>query len=106
MFKRHFQVDAYWCVLLKDVLRLIYALSSTADTTLYFRDDDEFLIRFLRPTKFYPESALQLVSKYSSTSEYVRFGISPTRYTSCLDVKNFAWYTTFVWNMTRVLELV
>jgi hypothetical protein len=28
------------------------------------------------------------------------------RYTSCLDAKNFAWYTTFVWNTTRVLELV
>jgi hypothetical protein len=35
----------------------------TADKTLYFRDDDEFLIKFLRPTKFYPESALQLVRK-------------------------------------------
>jgi hypothetical protein len=23
-----------------------------------------------------------------------------------LDGKNFAWYTTFVWNTTRVLELV
>jgi hypothetical protein len=43
--------------------------------------------------------------KYSGTSVYVRFGISPT-YTSCLDAKNFAWYTTFVWNTTRVLELV
>lgn len=34
-----------------------------AETTLYFRDDDEFLIRFLRPTKFYPESALQLMKR-------------------------------------------
>jgi len=34
-----------------------------ADKTLYFRDDDEFLIRFLRPTKFYPESALQLMKR-------------------------------------------
>jgi hypothetical protein len=43
---------------------------------------------------------------YSGTSVYVRFGISPTWYTSCSDAKNFACYTTFVWNMTRVLELV
>jgi len=34
-----------------------------AETTLYFRDDDEFLIKFLRPTKFYPESALQLMKR-------------------------------------------
>jgi hypothetical protein len=44
--------------------------------------------------------------KYSGTSVYVCFGISPTWYTSCLDEKNFAWYTTFVWNMARVLGLV
>jgi hypothetical protein len=44
--------------------------------------------------------------KYSGTSVYVRFVLSPTWYTSCLDGKNFAWYTTFVWNTTRVLELV
>jgi hypothetical protein len=43
---------------------------------------------------------------YSGTSVYVRFGISATWYTSCLDAKNVAWYTTFVWNTTRVLELV
>jgi hypothetical protein len=41
----------------------MYILYFTAETTLYFRDDDEFLIRFLRPTKFYPESALDLVSR-------------------------------------------
>ncbi|XP_063236658.1 alpha-tocopherol transfer protein-like isoform X2 [Bacillus rossius redtenbacheri] len=28
---------------------------------LYFRDDNDFLLRFLRPTKFYPESALELM---------------------------------------------
>ncbi|KAJ9574885.1 hypothetical protein L9F63_007948, partial [Diploptera punctata] len=33
------------------------------DKTIYFRDDDEFLIRFLRPTKFYPESALALMKR-------------------------------------------
>jgi hypothetical protein len=43
---------------------------------------------------------------YSGTSVYVRFGISPTWHTSCLDAKNFAWYTTFVWNTTRVLGFV
>jgi hypothetical protein len=45
-------------------------------------------------------------NNYSGTSVYVRFGISPTWYTSYLDAKNFAWYRTFVWNTTRVLELV
>jgi hypothetical protein len=43
---------------------------------------------------------------YSGTSVYVRFGISPTWYTSCLDAKIFPWYTTFVWNTTRVLERI
>jgi hypothetical protein len=49
---------------------------------------------------------LYLSSKYSGTSVYVRFGISPTWYTACSDTKNFAWYTTFIWNTTHVLELV
>jgi hypothetical protein len=40
--------------------------------------------------------------KYSGTLVYVRFGISPNWYTSCLDAKNFAWYATFVWNTTRL----
>jgi hypothetical protein len=31
---------------------------------------------------------------YSGTSVYIRFGISPIWYTSCLDAKHFAWYTT------------
>jgi hypothetical protein len=39
---------------------------------------------------------------YSGTSIHVHFEISPTWYMSCLDAKNFAWYTTFVWNTTRV----
>jgi hypothetical protein len=34
--------------------------------------------------------------EYSGTSVYIRFGISPTWYTSCLDAKNFVWYTTRV----------
>lgn len=29
---------------------------------LYYGNDDDFLIIFLRPTKWYPESALKLVS--------------------------------------------
>lgn len=33
-----------------------------AATELHFYDDDEFLITFLRPCHFYPESALNLVS--------------------------------------------
>jgi hypothetical protein len=57
-FKRDIWADAFWLSPAD-----IYCVHFTADKTLYFRDDDEFLIRFLRPTKFYPESALQLVSK-------------------------------------------
>lgn len=33
-------------------------------TDLHFYDDDEFLLTFLRPCHFYPESALNLVSEY------------------------------------------
>lgn len=32
------------------------------DDTLFFRDDDEFLMIFLRPCKFYAQSAYELVS--------------------------------------------
>lgn len=32
------------------------------DDTIYFRDDDEFLMIFLRPCKFYAKSAHELVS--------------------------------------------
>lgn len=34
-----------------------------ADDTIHFRDDDEFLMIFLRPCKFYAKSAHELVSK-------------------------------------------
>lgn len=34
------------------------------DDTIYFADDDETLLVFLRPCKFYAESAYQLVSQY------------------------------------------
>lgn len=33
------------------------------EKTIHFGDTDEILIRYLRPVKFYPESALALVSK-------------------------------------------
>ena len=33
------------------------------DKTLYFRKDDDFLIIFLRPCKFYPESAFALMKR-------------------------------------------
>lgn len=32
------------------------------NTELHFRDDDDFLLIFLRPCHFYPESALKMVS--------------------------------------------
>lgn len=31
---------------------------------LYYADDDEFLMIFLRPCKFYPQSAIKLVSPF------------------------------------------
>lgn len=34
------------------------------DDTIYFADDDETLIIFLRPCKFYAKSAYELVSYY------------------------------------------
>ncbi|XP_059484492.1 alpha-tocopherol transfer protein-like [Neocloeon triangulifer] len=34
------------------------------DGSLDCRTDDEYLIRFLRPTKFYPESALKMIKDY------------------------------------------
>lgn len=34
-------------------------------TDLHFHDDDQFLLTFLRPCHFYPESALKLVSCYA-----------------------------------------
>lgn len=34
----------------------------SANKDLYYPDDDDFLTIFLRPTKYYPESALKLVS--------------------------------------------
>lgn len=32
------------------------------NTDLHYRDDDDFLLIFLRPCHFYPESALKMVS--------------------------------------------
>lgn len=34
-----------------------------AATDLHYRDDDDFLLIFLRPCHFYPESALKMVSQ-------------------------------------------
>jgi hypothetical protein len=42
-----------------------------------------------------PTDIRNCIYNYSGTSVYVRFGISPSWYTSCLDAKNFAWSTTF-----------
>lgn len=36
------------------------------NSNLYFKNSPEVLTRYLRPVKFYPESALALVSYYSS----------------------------------------
>lgn len=35
----------------------------TEDKVLYYRTDDEFLLIFLRPTHFYPESAYALMQR-------------------------------------------
>jgi retinaldehyde-binding protein 1 len=43
----------------KAIVELRRLLSETKD--LYYADDDDFLVVFLRPTKFYPESALKLM---------------------------------------------
>lgn len=34
------------------------------DETIHYRDDDEFLTIFLRPCKWYPKSAHELVSRF------------------------------------------
>jgi retinaldehyde-binding protein 1 len=44
----------------KSILELRTLLHNATD--LHYRDDDEFLLIFLRPCHFYPESALNLVS--------------------------------------------
>lgn len=33
-------------------------------TDLHYKDDDDFLLIFLRPCHFYPESALKMVSSF------------------------------------------
>lgn len=43
----------------------MYILCITAETDLYCpKDNEDWLIRFLRPCKYYPESARDLVSSY------------------------------------------
>ena len=39
------------------------------DDTIYFADDDETLIAFLRPCKFYPESAYKLMKRVAEFKE-------------------------------------
>jgi len=39
------------------------------ETTIHFADRDEILIRYLRPTKFYPESALALMKRIAEFKE-------------------------------------
>jgi len=39
-----------------------------ADDSLDCSTEDEYLLRFLRPTKFYPESALKMVSTHELTA--------------------------------------
>lgn len=42
-------------------------------TDLHFRDDDQFLLVFLRPCHFYPESALKMVSFSLSFAGFSKF---------------------------------
>lgn len=44
------------------ILKLRELLHENKD--LFYRDDDDFLVTFLRPCKFYPESAIALVSSF------------------------------------------
>lgn len=46
----------YWKNCLKNLI-------IAEEPTLYFRTDDDFLLIFLRPCKFYPESALALMKR-------------------------------------------
>lgn len=49
----------FWCVI----------WNFAEDQTLYFRSDDEFLLIFLRPCKFYPESAFALMKRIAEFRE-------------------------------------
>ena len=44
-------------------------LIDAEDKTLYFRTDDDFLMIFLRPCKFYPESAYKLMRRVAEFKE-------------------------------------
>ncbi|XP_058058022.1 clavesin-1-like [Anopheles bellator] len=51
-----------------------------AATDLNFPDDEEFLVIFLRPTKFYPESALKLmrrIAEFNKTYKETLFNLMP-----------------------------
>lgn len=57
------------------------------DDTIYFKDDDEILIVFLRPCKFYAKSAYELVS---FIIQYLIYRIGQMSFYSCksvMDVK-------------------
>lgn len=49
------------------ILRLRQMLHNATD--LNYADDDDFLLIFLRPCHFYPDSALKMVSKPSLSSQ-------------------------------------
>lgn len=52
---------------IKELRQLLHAA-----TDLHYRDDDDFLLIFLRPCHFYPESALKMVSwpKWKKINHY------------------------------------
>lgn len=47
------------------------------NTDLHYYDDDDFLLTFLRPSHFYPESALELVS---IRTRHTFLGVFPVLY--------------------------
>lgn len=49
--------------------RKIYLISTEEDDLTFPADADEFLITFLRPCKFYPQSAFQKIQKYFKFSQ-------------------------------------
>lgn len=46
------------------------------EKSIYYKDTDDILIRYLRPTKYYPESALALVSRRIVLAETPRNEVS------------------------------
>jgi len=57
-----------------------------ADTTINFRDDDDFLLIFLRPCKFYAKSAhelMQRVAKFKNDYKDLLDGLLPEQEKNC-----------------------